>query len=761
MKNKCKKILTAVLAATLTFSALSLASCGDAYENPALEGYTTPTAAAKDNGGFSVEYGDYVYFINGQEAYTASNEFGAVTKGSLMRIKKADLDRAISTENYNSAEVVVPMLFVAQNFESGIYIYGDYVYYATPTTDKNMSGTVENTWIDFKRAKLDGSETMKDYYFRLSDNASKYRFVEAGEGDAKAVYCLYEEEGSLKSYNTETGATTVLVSNAKTAEGASVSYFYDKNDLTNPNVYYIMSVAPDKEAPTPLPEEKYDQVYCVNAAATVEKVEKGEDTVSYTVKGGATYSFNREYMEIANDKAEKDDDKTTVAPYDFDDYTTFPYVNLGSLVMDGIGASNTKTQFNEQKTATAATFNGYNYAIQSVQNGGVYFTRTEVMQTETAAENTSLYYLADKTGEWNAITANTAAVEIAPDTTKTGSAYFYIENGAHAYMYIEGTNLYRVKGMADAVRMTNKLPASSTIWKRIGDYVYTTAAASDGTGNAISRIKYAESDDVYAFLPEKAYQLETISYLNYNASWYMPEVYGDTVLYSNVKTFGSGSGYNYIYAAKLSNVTEQNEEYKKVQDYIAEYSMNADLQSLMKYYFRTGETAAYTSVEKLYDQYQKDEFKKFTENTSFKKESDFVAFVGKMTEEDATAISDSWVDYLRKETVSETEETESLPTWAIVLIVVGSVLVVAAAVLVPVCVTLSKKKAAKREAEATVNAYKRKKIDTTDDKSIDVYADEETAEETTQTAEETVREEPVSQAEESVEEPAETAETNE
>ena len=35
---------------------------------------------------------------------------------------------------------------------------------------------------------------------------------------------------------------------------------------------------------------------------------------------------------------------------------------------------------------------------------------------------------------------------------------------------------------------------------------------------------------------------------------------------------------------------------------------------------------------------------------------------------------------------------------------------------------MNKKKAAKQAAEATVNAYKRKKIDTTDDKSIDVYA---------------------------------------
>ena len=78
----------------------------------------------------------------------------------------------------------------------------------------------------------------------------------------------------------------------------------------------------------------------------------------------------------------------------------------------------------------------------------------------------------------------------------------------------------------------------------------------------------------------------------------------------------------------------------------------------------------------------------------------------------------------------EEETTESgLSTLAIWLIVIGSVIVVAAAVAIPTVIILKKKAAKKREEEATVNAYKRKKIDTTDDKSIDVYADEKPAEE--------------------------------
>jgi flagellar biosynthesis/type III secretory pathway M-ring protein FliF/YscJ len=69
------------------------------------------------------------------------------------------------------------------------------------------------------------------------------------------------------------------------------------------------------------------------------------------------------------------------------------------------------------------------------------------------------------------------------------------------------------------------------------------------------------------------------------------------------------------------------------------------------------------------------------------------------------------------------EEESGLPTWAIILISVGGALVVGVAAFI-VIRKVRRAKAKKREEEATVNAYKRKKIDTTDDKSIDVYADE-------------------------------------
>ena len=163
----------------------------------------------------------------------------------------------------------------------------------------------------------------------------------------------------------------------------------------------------------------------------------------------------------------------------------------------------------------------------------------------------------------------------------------------------------------------------------------------------------------------------------------------------------------------------------------------------------TGETGAYEDVKDLYNETQQKEFDKFVQNVKdgkFGLESSFVALIGEIKADDKDTMAEDWADYLLKEEVVE-EEEEGLPTWAIILISVGGFLVLVAAV--KYVRSRKAKKARRREAEATVNAYKRKKIDTTDDKSIDVYADdEETVEENTEVAE-------VSEAVETVEETAE------
>ena len=714
MRNNGKKILSLVAAATFLGAAFAFTGCGDEnYSGDKLNDYVSSQNAAVSNGGFAVEKDGYVYFINGAESNTATNEYGEVVKGSLMRIAKTDLENG----NYTNVKTVVPMLFVAQNFNSGIYIYGDYVYFATPTTDKNLSGEVESGWIDFKRAKLDGTDTMKDYYFRLENNASNYRFVQ----ENGTVYCLYEEDGMLKSYNTVSGETTVLV------KGAKSSFFYDTKDLTNPNVYYTMSVVYDADSDNSL-TASYDQLYTVNAAATATV---DASKASYTVKGGKTYDFDEAYLEKKNKEAKEN---KADEPYNLEDYSTYPYVNLGTLVLDGIGANSSKeTQFNTNAKADAQTPDGYNYTISSAQNGGVYFTRAEVTKTSSAAENTKLYYLSNKTSSasgWNSVKANADKLEVvALDTVNaTSSAIYYItESGAHEYLYVSGTALYKAqpdaKGEANEFALAHGI-SGATLWKVDGDYLYYSVAGTNG--NNLVRINYTGSEEEYHPLTaEDEYKPLKVAYIDYNSGWYKPEFFGNTVLFSGAQADGAKS-YNYVYVAKLGTteeITKLNEKYDAVQDYITEYSSNTALQTAMKYYYQTGERTLFDNVKDLYSEYQIEKFDEFVANKELVEYSHFAKLVGKISESDAEAIKEGWTDTLltEKEAV---EEDKGLPGWALWAIIGGAAVVVVVAIVV-ILSAMKKKKAAKQAAEATVNAYKRKKIDTTDDKSIDVYATEE------------------------------------
>ena len=761
--NKSKKIISIVAAATLAFSTLALAGCGsEKYAGEKLSA-TDTFESVSSNGGFAVETKDYVYFINGTESNTAKNSYGDVVKGSLMRISKTELAK----QEYDAAQIVVPSLFVAGDYTSGVFIYGGYVYYATPTTDKDpKTGVVENSYLDFKRSKLDGSEApmggKNDYFFRLSSNSAKYRFVEV-DG---TVYCMFEEDSKLKSYNVETGKTTVLVSGAKS------SFYYDLKDPTNPNVYYTMGVTYDLDKKTSTTAQ-YDQVYTVNAAATA-KTDKAK--ASYTVYNGeteiATYDFDEKFMK----------DNAKEKKYDLGDYTTYPYVNLGSLVLDGVGSApspSNDNRFNKDDKAESSEPLGYNYTIQSYQNDGLYFTRKALNATTSETENAKLYYLADeKDANWNTVTGNANVDIVALDTTNaSASALFEVaEDGTHSYIYTSGTILKRA--VVDANGEATETPlvwgvSSPTLWKTEGDYLFYYTAATNG--NNVIRINYKGEAQNYKLAQSFGdsedyadYKPLVLPLVDWNSAWYKPEIVTDSngnqvLLYANAQSYGAGTtAYNYIYATKLGTAAEINarvDELAEVNDFIESYVDNSQLQAVMNYYYKTGKTEAFDAVkdvEDLYTKYQKDEFDafkaKFAEGGEFagKLETSYITLVGRMTKADEEKVYTDWAKSLLSEKVEEVDN--SLPTWAIVLIVVGGVLVVAAAVGIPVGLYLKKKADKKKADEAIVSAYSRKKIDTTDDKSIDVYADEEA-----ETPAEEAVETPVEETEAPAEEPAEEA----
>ncbi len=763
MRDKFKKLIGVALAGTMMLGAL--AGCSEKnYEGDKLDGFD---AAAKvkagTNGGFAVQKGDWIYFINGHEDYTAENEYGEVVKGALLRIKESDL----KAKKYDQTDVVVPMLFVAQNFDAGIYIYGDSVYFATPTTDKDLDGNTENTWIDFKSAKLDGSETMKGNYFRLENNATQYRFVE----ENGVVYCLYVENGALYSYNTKTDSTTMLVKGAST-------YYFDEKNPENANVYYTMSVTYDIDSDNSS-TAVYNQIYSVNAAATAI-TNDGEYTVK-DEKGETyrTYKFKKSFMEDKNDETKKAD-KDADLPYDLDDYSTYPYVNLGKLILDGRGsfeASNPATQYNDVDAGTATDPHGYTYTIQSYENDGLYFKRKE----NTFAKE-YLYYVSNAAvvaDAWKSVGGNNSVELVSKDTaTATADAVYYTSGaGVQGYAYVADNKIYKVEG--DTKIAMEQSASGATLWKIVDNYLYYYAAGTNG--NNLSRINYtgATQQDYNLTFGSEEYYSTTLGFIDWNSSWYKPEFFGNVLLYSNAQSFGNKS-YNYIWAFDMTGANgtmtaaELNavvDEYTAADEKISEIAdKDTEVETVLDYVFRTGETKLYDAIkdeEDLFEDKQKDAIKTFVEDdTASYRQSYYINLVGVMKGGDADAIEDAWATAIRPatddDTTEETEE-EGLATWQIVLIAVSGVIVVAGLVGGGVYFALEskKKKAKEQAAEDTVNAYK-KRIDTTDDKSIDVYADEdvkaEETEETTATEVEPQEEVVVEEVTEETVEETETAE---
>ncbi|MBQ2740974.1 MAG: hypothetical protein IJF39_05090 [Clostridia bacterium] len=794
MGNKTKKFISLLSAAVVAGSALAFSAC-----SPSVYGLDEPlslpatAAEVQSNGGFAVEKGGYVYFINGQEVSTADNVYGKVKKGSLMRISTQNL----TDGNYDKAEVVVPLLFVSGNTDSGIYIQGDYVYFATPTTDKDLDGNVMSHKLDFKRAKLDGTEVMSDFYFRTETNNVQYRFV---KGDDGKVYCMYVEDGTLKSYDVENRKTTVLV------KGAASGFVFDKKNHDNDVVYYTMNV-PDRFIGTDKAStEAYTQVYRVSATATVEV---DEATASYTAKDGSkyskTYDFDETYFKKKNDEAKEKDEEAKL-PYDLSDYTTYGYVNLGELVLDGIGSSErplvvpteTTMQFHSEEDYDAAKETteftellGYTYTIQSYENGGIYFTRT--VPGDSGLTINSLYYLADTAAEasgWNTILGNNGLTVVSNDTANAStSALFYLdENGKHNYLYVSGDKLMRAiqpsEGVEDLTLARNGFTSRKLLYTA-GDYLYTYVEDAKN----LYRINYTGSAADYKAILDKAeYKDEQILAIEFNTAWYKPEIFNGVLLYNNAQTI-NGNPYNYINAVSMAveedgavramtteELVARNEKYEEVMNYIeGDVAGDKNLSAALKVYFRTGSTEA---VDAIWNEYGNDAL-----SDNDKKEFD--AFVGhKLSERKPVSATQTPNDYTEKfkdgdkyydvesyyfgmlgDNYSDVDEenlaedwkksiylaasntsdgeTEGLAWWAWLLIAVGGVAVVVGGVFLGIYL----RKRSKAAMEERMRSSKpRKKIDTTDDKTIDVYADDaveapaEEAEAATEEVEETVEE---------------------
>ena len=777
MRKIFRKFSILAACSLLAASAASMAACG--YQFTPLSEGPSASDAVTSQGGFVVQKGDYVYFINGVETYTSDNTYGTPVKGALMRAKMSDIKAGI-----NQAETVIPSLMVAADYTSGIYIYGERIYYATPNNMGNTAGQVDNTYLDFRSTALDGSDMQ--FYFRIADNAALYRFVEV-DG---TVYVVYEEDDNLISYNTAAGTSVTLAE-------STTAYTVNSEDVTDPYIYYTMDVTDRQDSANPQAYE-YNQIYRVRADATEAPYE---------------YTWDQEYLDEENDGEA-------------------PYVNLGEIVLDGISVNDDETQFNHDVTEDNRSIWRYTYTLQSYTNDGIYFVRTAV-PTSGSSVGTSgeLYYLSVEDLEsdsFDSITGNSVystnatdgwleVVASAADTSNANtSAYFYIEedgNVKHHYLYVNsdgeirrvdvindglgtkaengrnGDTSLRIATGASGAVLTGLDSTSSGTY----DYVYYTCTTDNGL--SIERAVYNGEPEYYNTLTPagedySAYRPVRVLEAEHASGWYNYEVVDGVVFYINAETFSSTS-YTYVWTINLNGedglmdnveVAAFNERYETVvgeDGYLETLTEegNSKLSSAIRYFFYTGESdQVFENIEEaesfgkrntyLYSEEEQAAFRAFVDGTG----EDAIAFFGEnyldtvslstytnllgaMTEDDTDLLADYWQNYLERYT-EETAEEAGLPGWAWALIGVAIAVVVLGAGLAVVLVILHKRKKGAQEKPELME------VDTTDDEDVDVYAmNDSTPAVPATVAEPGETEEPAESSEAPAEEAEEPAET--
>lgn len=320
-----KKLSAVFLAALLT---LSLAACKkDA--NPTVASKDPTVSQVSSNGGFLVETGDYVYFLNGKTD-AGKYETGKVTKGALVRVKKTDIAKGSEAK----CDTIISKLLVADDTAAGVYLFNEYFYYAAPSTEKNSKGEVKTDKLLFFRTKADGSDTSKSICGKDFGSSVEYRYVSAG----KNVYLIVKDSSDLYVYDAIGRKQLFKYSDSV----SSIQKILFSSDVGDPALFYTIKPVNKKTYPddndSNRATESYYEVYSVNfgeskVEAKAERVLDGIgkmietnepsrgvyrygatfDLIKYT-KGVLYYSVsplkeiesNTEYKSIAKDKISAD-----------------------------------------------------------------------------------------------------------------------------------------------------------------------------------------------------------------------------------------------------------------------------------------------------------------------------------------------------------------------------------------------------------------------------------------------------------------------
>ncbi len=275
------------------FCLLSLAGCANGIELP------DTNAGVTGNGGLAVQKGEYLYFVNG---YTAVSDMkdgdnkGGNKYSAIYRTKLGDNNTLVYNENgeLENCEIIIDKVCGFDN--TALYIFGDYIYYSSPNTQKVISdeSIVYNFKLtDFYRAKLDGTGRTLLYKTNNASDDMKFGFYKVnGVND---IYLVVFDGSKIVFVNCSNGANTIIAENVTSIALPECGDYNSLNSQISKgasNVYYVRNST----------EDDYSLLCYAKIGENIEHViPSGSDTITLKQANnyGLLYTKKASYEDVA------------------------------------------------------------------------------------------------------------------------------------------------------------------------------------------------------------------------------------------------------------------------------------------------------------------------------------------------------------------------------------------------------------------------------------------------------------------------------
>jgi len=297
--KKIFKSLCAIVLCVLT--CVSFAGC----DNKTWSKTSNDTTKVVSNGGTTVYHDGWVYFINGTKEVSEKNNSGSTIQAGIYRAKadengnvlyketvssQAEDDEKEEVKEYQKVEAVVKSLV---GFDNGsLHIFGNYLYYATPSKGVNDEGDMLTGKTAFYRYDLKNKHSQLLYTTKASDDTVSYTYYKQGDNLYLVVYeknsailSSYKMGSKVKKAFVEKDVRSVVFSN-------NFGDVVGTSNVTDCFVYFTKDATENNEGNRVfrnLPNGKGEKLISEHESVSLLAIEKGyliyqKDSITYAEK---------------------------------------------------------------------------------------------------------------------------------------------------------------------------------------------------------------------------------------------------------------------------------------------------------------------------------------------------------------------------------------------------------------------------------------------------------------------------------------------